>query len=80
MSWLFIQLIRAYQATLGPHLGGRCRFTPSCSEYAIEALNTKGFVKGFTLSVKRVVRCGPWHPGGYDPVEKNTNTALSTTK
>ncbi|MCB1060056.1 MAG: membrane protein insertion efficiency factor YidD [Calditrichaeota bacterium] len=80
MSWLLIQFIRAYQAVLGPHLGGRCRFTPSCSEYAIEAFNKKGFVKGLALSLKRVVKCGPWHPGGYDPVDKETNEAISATK
>ncbi|NUO19396.1 membrane protein insertion efficiency factor YidD [bacterium] len=76
MSWLLIQLIRAYQVTLGPHLGGRCRFTPTCSEYAIEALNKKGFVKGLALSIRRVAKCGPWHPGGVDlvPESKGTTT------
>ncbi|MCL4305656.1 membrane protein insertion efficiency factor YidD [bacterium] len=76
MSWLVIQLIRAYQATLGPHLGGRCRFHPSCSEYAIEAFKKKGFVVGLTLSLRRIVKCGPWHPGGVDlvPESKRTTT------
>ncbi|MBK6911839.1 MAG: membrane protein insertion efficiency factor YidD [bacterium] len=76
MSRVLILLIRAYQASLGPHFGGRCRFHPTCSEYAIEALSKKGFVVGFALSVRRLVKCGPWHPGGVDNVpESKTTTA-----
>lgn len=61
-------LIRAYQLAISPMLGNRCRFYPSCSEYSMEALRRHGLVKGLWLSVRRVGRCHPWHPGGYDPV------------
>lgn len=60
-------LIRAYQLAISPMLGNRCRFYPSCSEYSMEALRRHGLVKGLWLSVRRVGRCHPWHPGGYDP-------------
>jgi putative membrane protein insertion efficiency factor len=61
-------LIRAYQLAISPMLGNRCRFYPSCSEYSMEALRRHGLGKGLWLSVTRVGRCHPWHPGGYDPV------------
>lgn len=61
-------LIRAYQLVLSPWLGSRCRFSPSCSEYAIEALRVHGTLRGSWLAVKRLGRCHPWHAGGYDPV------------
>ena len=63
-----IFIIRAYQVVLSPHLGQCCRFEPSCSNYAIEALRTHGFSKGFYLSLRRVLRCRPFGPSGYDPV------------
>ena len=63
-----VALIRVYQYALSPMLGARCRFAPSCSDYAIEALRRHGFLKGLWLAVRRVGRCHPWHPGGYDPV------------
>ncbi len=69
MKWLLSTLIRAYQVTLGAHFGGRCRFTPSCSEYAIEAIDKNGIVRGSAQAIRRIVKCGPWHPGGYDPVK-----------
>ena len=61
-------LIRAYQVAISPMLGNRCRFYPSCSEYSLGALRRHGLFKGMWLSVRRVGRCHPWHPGGYDPV------------
>ena len=61
-------LIRGYQIAISPMLGNRCRFFPSCSEYAIEALEKHGMFKGGWLGVRRIGRCHPWQPGGYDPV------------
>jgi putative membrane protein insertion efficiency factor len=68
MSNLLVFLIQAYRYTLSPMLGRSCRFFPSCSEYAIEALQRHGAVRGTWLAVRRITRCHPWHPGGYDPV------------
>jgi putative membrane protein insertion efficiency factor len=63
-----IGLLRVYQYALSPLLGQRCRFTPSCSEYAVEALGNHGVFRGGWLSARRLCKCHPWHPGGYDPV------------
>ena len=64
----FIILIRFYQWVISPALGPKCRFTPTCSQYAAEALKKYGLVKGFVLSVKRVSKCRPGGGHGYDPV------------
>ncbi len=72
-----ISLIRAYQATLSLDHGlfknrfpfGYCKYSPTCSNYAIQALRKKGFVKGVILALYRVLRCNPWSRGGYDPLE-----------
>ncbi|GAB4389095.1 MAG: membrane protein insertion efficiency factor YidD [Thermodesulfovibrionales bacterium] len=61
--------IDAYRFALSPLLGGNCRFTPSCSQYAREAVELHGPAKGSLLAARRVLRCHPFHPGGYDPVE-----------
>ncbi len=61
-------LIRGYQYLLSPFFGPTCRFHPSCSDYAIEALRRHGVVPGTYLSLRRLARCHPWHPGGLDPV------------
>ncbi len=63
-----IILIHAYRYLLSPWLGNHCRYTPSCSQYALEAIETHGALKGFWLTLKRVGSCHPWHTGGYDPV------------
>ncbi|MDR1742104.1 MAG: membrane protein insertion efficiency factor YidD [Synergistaceae bacterium] len=63
-----ILLIRVYQVCVSPLLGSRCRFYPSCSEYAAVALREHGLFAGLRLAVLRLLRCGPWHEGGYDPV------------
>ena len=63
-----IALVRFYRFAVSPLLGQNCRFEPSCSEYAVEALQRHGALKGFWLALRRVGRCHPWHPGGYDPV------------
>jgi putative membrane protein insertion efficiency factor len=60
--------IRFYRKWISPALPPSCRFEPSCSAYAVEALTTHGALPGFWLTVRRLLRCGPWHPGGYDPV------------
>ena len=61
-------LIRAYQYVISPYLAPSCRYSPTCSEYAIEAFQRFGFFRGFVLSVKRIFSCHPWHHGGHDPV------------
>ncbi len=65
---LLIYPIRAYKFLLSPWLGNSCRFTPSCSSYAIEAIETWGALKGFGLALARLGRCHPWCQGGFDPV------------
>ncbi|MGB5107914.1 MAG: membrane protein insertion efficiency factor YidD [Candidatus Zixiibacteriota bacterium] len=66
---VFAGLVRFYQLALSPLLPRACRFYPSCSEYSLEAYKRFGFVRGTMLTVKRIGRCHPLHPGGYDPVE-----------
>ncbi len=63
-----ILLIRIYQVTLSPYIGRNCRYTPTCSNYGIEALRKYGAIKGGWLTVKRVLSCNPWGGSGYDPV------------
>ncbi|MCP4627245.1 MAG: membrane protein insertion efficiency factor YidD [bacterium] len=65
---IFISLIKAYQYTLSPLLGPACRFYPSCSEYAYQAIMRHGPGRGLFLAIKRILRCHPFHPGGVDPV------------
>ncbi len=60
--------LRLYKRFISPVLPPACRFAPSCSEYAAEAIEKHGILRGGTLAVRRLVRCGPWHPGGYDAV------------
>lgn len=64
----FIALIGLYRRWVSPALPPRCRFYPSCSAYAVEALEVHGLFKGSALTVWRLLRCAPWHPGGVDPV------------
>ena len=63
-----ILLIQAYRYLLSPLFGNHCRYTPSCSQYAVEAIETHGAIQGLWLALKRVGSCHPWHVGGYDPV------------
>lgn len=64
-----VLLIKLYQSILSPWLGvSKCRYTPTCSAYAIEAVTKYGSLKGLGLSIKRILRCGPWGGHGYDPV------------
>jgi putative membrane protein insertion efficiency factor len=68
LSLPFIGLIKIYQWVLSPLFGPKCRFTPSCSNYALQALKKYGVFKGTWLAVKRIARCHPWGGHGYDPV------------
>lgn len=61
-------LIRFYQKCISPLLGPHCRYYPTCSEYAYEAVSRYGLLRGSYLAVRRILRCHPWAPGGYDPV------------
>jgi len=65
---LLIGAIRVYQIALSPYFGNQCRFYPTCSEYAKEAVARHGALKGAWLAVRRIGRCHPYHPGGHDPV------------
>ncbi len=65
---LLILLIRVYQLTLSPFIGRNCRYTPTCSNYGIEAIKKYGAIKGGWLTVKRIISCNPWGGSGYDPV------------
>ncbi|MCH1494208.1 MAG: membrane protein insertion efficiency factor YidD [Rubripirellula sp.] len=64
---IFIRLIRFYQIGISPMIGPSCRYTPTCSQYGIEAIKKYGPLVGIYKTVKRILRCHPWHPGGYDP-------------
>lgn len=68
LSWPFILLIRFYQGAISPFLPNSCRYTPTCSQYALEAFRKHGPVKGLYLTVRRLLRCHPWGGSGYDPV------------
>ena len=67
-AWPLIQLVRAYRFAISPWLGPNCRFEPTCSSYAIEALQIHGAWRGSLLAAKRIARCHPWGDSGYDPV------------
>ena len=68
MKTLCILFIRFYQLVISPLFPPTCRFYPTCSQYAIEAIQKKGVLRGVLLAVKRIAKCHPFHPGGYDPV------------
>ncbi|MDA8434242.1 MAG: membrane protein insertion efficiency factor YidD [Nitrospiraceae bacterium] len=69
MKTILIAIVQSYKFLISPILPGSCRFVPSCSEYSLEALQKYGALKGSWLSARRVARCHPFHPGGYDPVK-----------
>jgi conserved hypothetical protein YidD len=68
MRTVLILLVRGYQVTLSPLLPAACRYYPSCSAYAVEALQRHGALRGSWLAMRRIARCHPFRPGGYDPV------------
>ncbi len=70
---LFLIFIKFYQVAISPYIGPHCRFMPTCSEYAYIAINRFGILKGSYLAIRRILKCHPFHKGGYDPVpEKNS--------
>lgn len=73
MRHALVWLIRCYRMCISPWLGSNCRFYPSCSEYAREAIEQHGAARGSYLAVRRVLRCHPFHEGGYDPVPKKVS-------
>ena len=75
MRHLLLFAIRGYQFLLSPLLPPSCRFVPSCSQYALEAVHVHGALAGTWLAVRRILRCGPWHAGGPDPVPPRATTA-----
>ena len=77
---LLILLVRAYRRFLSPLLGQQCRFQPSCSAYGLEALHTHGALRGSWLTVRRIARCHPFHPGGYDPVPPKKPSETPSSK
>lgn len=68
VKMIFLALISLYQSMVSPVIGSNCRFYPSCSKYAYQAIDLHGPAKGFFLTAKRLLKCHPFHPGGYDPV------------
>ncbi|MGK0442523.1 MAG: putative membrane protein insertion efficiency factor [Pseudohongiellaceae bacterium] len=68
MRKILISCIKAYKYCVSPFLGDNCRFYPSCSSYAIQAVEQQGIIKGSWLALRRLLRCHPFNPGGYDPV------------
>jgi putative membrane protein insertion efficiency factor len=67
MKWLLVHLVLVYRATLGHVMGGQCKYEPTCSQYAIDAINKYGAVRGSWRAVKRIARCHPFARGGWDP-------------
>ena len=70
LAWPLIQLVRLYGFVISPWLGSNCRFDPTCSSYAIEALQVHGVLRGGYLAMKRIGRCNPWGGSGFDPVPR----------
>ncbi len=81
ITWFFLKLIRFYQLFISPLIGSNCRFSPTCSSYATQALKTHGLFKGGWLSLRRILKCHPWGSSGYDPVpEKQIKQKTMMTK
>ncbi|HEX5275005.1 MAG TPA: membrane protein insertion efficiency factor YidD [Candidatus Rubrimentiphilum sp.] len=68
MRWVAVAALRAYKIVVSPLLPPSCRFYPSCSEYAAQACERHGLLRGGAMALSRLARCHPWHPGGFDPV------------
>lgn len=68
MRSVIVGIIRLYQRFISPLLGSNCRYLPTCSQYTLEAVEKYGVLHGGWMGAKRIARCHPWHPGGYDPV------------
>ncbi len=78
LTYLAIFFIKVYKYTISPIIGNQCRFTPSCSSYALEAYQVHGFIKGSYLMVKRILKCHPWGGRGYDPVPQLQEEKVKT--
>lgn len=81
MKTLLLWLIKGYRRFVSPLFPPTCRFQPTCSQYAIEAITVYGTIKGCYLAIRRILRCHPFHPGGYDPVippNKSSNSKSTT--
>ena len=76
MQKVLVMLLKGYQYLVSPWFGQTCRFFPSCSCYAIEAIEKRGVLMGLWLTVRRIGRCHPWHPGGFDPVPEKCEAKL----
>ena len=76
MQKILVTLLKGYQYLVSPWFGQTCRFYPSCSCYAIEAVEKRGVLMGLWLTVRRIGRCHPWHPGGFDPVPEKSTAKL----
>jgi hypothetical protein len=70
VRWVFLLPLRAYQRLVSPLLGNRCKYYPSCSEYAVQAIDRFGILRGLVLAGWRLLRCNPWSHGGFDPVDE----------
>jgi putative membrane protein insertion efficiency factor len=70
LRWLLVAPLRVYQRLISPLLGPHCKYYPSCSEYAVQAVQRFGILRGLVLAGWRLLRCNPWSPGGYDPIEE----------
>jgi putative membrane protein insertion efficiency factor len=79
MKYVLIALLRAYRFAISPLYGQVCRYHPSCSAYALEAVTVHGSIKGSWLAVSRLARCNPWARGGYDPVPPQTGRGSTPT-
>ncbi|WP_101525939.1 membrane protein insertion efficiency factor YidD [Nocardioides houyundeii] len=80
MKYVLIGLLRLYRAFISPLYGQVCRYHPTCSAYALDAVREYGSIKGSWLAVRRLVRCHPWSPGGYDPVPPRTSANPTPTQ
>ncbi|NLO81989.1 MAG: membrane protein insertion efficiency factor YidD [Clostridiales bacterium] len=69
LTRIIIGIIKLYQRFISPALPGSCRFYPTCSQYTIQALERYGVLKGLSMGIKRILKCHPFHPGGYDPLK-----------
>lgn len=78
-AWVLLAPVYVYRKVISPFLPQLCRFYPSCSAYAVEALTEHGLFRGGWLTLRRLLRCGPWHPGGLDPVPPRRNRVSSAS-